>query len=88
MQEFTILELSDKMRSGELTCYRIVSNYLDLIRVYDPPLRSVIEINPDAFELAKACDAELSVNNGFSVRDNMLKLRGDYRATKSQSIGR
>jgi amidase len=58
MQEFTILELSDKMRSGELTCYRIVSNYLDLIRVYDPPLRSVIEINPEAFEIAKNLDAE------------------------------
>ncbi len=58
MQEYTIFELSEKMRTGELTSYSIVSGYLELIRVYDPPLRSVIEINPEAFELAKGLDAE------------------------------
>jgi amidase len=57
----TIAELQEGMRSGKWTAHSLVEKYLARIEAVDrhgPTLRSVIEVNPDALELANALDKE------------------------------
>jgi amidase len=58
LNEFTISMLQEKMTSGELTASGICRKYLDRIQTVDPFLRSVIEINPDAQQMAERLDEE------------------------------
>ena len=59
--ETTIDELQQKMQSGELTSVEICQKYLDRIKLVDPLLKSVIELNPDALEIAQQLDDERKV---------------------------
>lgn len=59
--EMTIPQMQQKMDSGLLTSEQIVQMYLDRIKAIDeegPKLNSVIEINPDALEIARKLDEE------------------------------
>lgn len=56
--EITVDELQQKMESGELTSVKICQKYLDRIKQVDPVLKSVIELNPDALEIAQKLDEE------------------------------
>ncbi|WP_205502384.1 amidase [Rufibacter psychrotolerans] len=61
LNEVTIQELQRKMQSGELTSKAITQLYLDRIQAVDqsgPKLKSVIEVNPDALQIAEALDQE------------------------------
>ena len=61
MKELSISDLQAAMRSGEETSRSIAEAYIDRIQTIDktgPSLNSVIEINPDALELADALDKE------------------------------
>jgi amidase len=61
LPEWTISELQERMESGELTARRLAELYLERIEAVDkdgPILNSVIEVNPDALEIADALDAE------------------------------
>lgn len=61
LNELTIAELQDKMKSGALTSEEITRKYLDRIEKIDkngPELRAVIEVNPEALAIAKQLDAE------------------------------
>ncbi len=58
LNEVTIDELHQKMSSGELTSVEICQQYLDRIKLVDPILKSVIELNPDALEIAQQLDDE------------------------------
>jgi amidase len=61
LPEWTISELQEKMESGELTARRLAELYLERISEVDkngPYINSVIELNPDALEIADALDAE------------------------------
>ncbi len=64
--EMTIPEMQQKMDSGVLTSEQIVQLYLDRIKAIDeegPQLNSVIEVNPDALEIAKQLDEERQQGN-------------------------
>lgn len=56
--EATIVDLQRKMSKGALTSVRLTQMYIDRIKAIDPALRSVIEINPDALEIARRLDDE------------------------------
>jgi amidase len=59
--EWTISELQEKLESGELTARRLAELYLERISEIDkdgPYINSVIELNPDALEIADTLDAE------------------------------
>lgn len=56
--EITVDELQEKMESGELTSVEISKKYLARIEKIDPFLKSVIELNPDALDIAKQLDDE------------------------------
>ncbi|AMM52927.1 amidase [Rufibacter sp. DG15C] len=61
LSEATVQQLQDRMKSGDLTSKRITQLYLDRIEAIDkngPKLNSVIEINPDALQIAEAMDQE------------------------------
>jgi amidase len=58
LNEITIAGLQEKMKSGELTSKQICQKYLDRILKVDPLLKSVIELNPDALEIAASLDKE------------------------------
>ena len=58
--EFTIAQLEDAMNDGRVTSERLTRYYLDRIFALDqsgPGVNSVIQLNPDAIELAEKADA-------------------------------
>ncbi len=61
MEELTIWEIQQRMAAGELTAVTLATRYLARVEEIDragPRLNSVIEINPDALEIADALDRE------------------------------
>ncbi|RPJ22944.1 MAG: amidase [Chloroflexi bacterium] len=59
--EWTVSELQEKMESGELTARRLAELFMERISEIDkngPYVNSVIELNPDALEVADALDVE------------------------------
>ena len=58
LNEVTIDELQKKMEAGELSSVEICQKYLNRIKEVDPILKSVIELNPDALEIAGKLDEE------------------------------
>ena len=61
LNEITVTELQNKMTKGEYTSEKITKLYLDRIEAFDkngPKLNAIIELNPDALEIAKAMDKE------------------------------
>ncbi|MGA9160450.1 MAG: amidase family protein, partial [Actinomycetota bacterium] len=58
MDEATVADLQAAMASGARTARALTESYLVRIEEVDPTLRSVLEINPDALEIANAMDAE------------------------------
>ncbi len=61
LPEWTITDLNEKMESGELTSRQVTELYLQRIAAIDkggPYINSVIELNPDALEIADGLDKE------------------------------
>lgn len=57
----TVAQLQQSMQSGERTARSIIQLYLNRIAALDrqgPELRSIIETNPDALQIADELDAE------------------------------
>ncbi len=61
LQEATLDQLQDFMRTGKCTAVQLTQFYLDRIAAFDkkgPTVNSVIELNPDALDRARDCDTE------------------------------
>ena len=61
LDEITIDDLQERMKSGKLTARAITERYLARIDAVDkkgPAVNSVIEVNPDALKIADALDEE------------------------------
>jgi amidase len=58
LEEVTIAQLQDAMRSGARTSRSITAAYLARIAKLDPQLHSVLETNPDALTIAERLDSE------------------------------
>ncbi|NNF00419.1 MAG: amidase [Pyrinomonadaceae bacterium] len=58
IEEMTVMEMQDAMKSGKVTSKQLVRMYLDRIRQIDGKLNSIIEINPDAIKIAEQMDKE------------------------------
>ena len=59
--EASVAGLHDQLQRGDLTSERLVEWYIQRIETIDyagPQLNSMIEINPDALNIARALDAE------------------------------
>jgi amidase len=62
-EESTLAGLRASMASGALTSRTLTEAYLRRIEAIDPELRSVIELNPDALEIADAIQEERRAGN-------------------------
>ncbi|MFL6557254.1 MAG: amidase family protein [Bacillus sp. (in: firmicutes)] len=58
LEEATITQIQEKFENGELTSKELVLMYLHRIAVYDRNFHSIIEVIPDAMQIAEALDAE------------------------------
>ncbi|MFN8062946.1 MAG: amidase [Vicinamibacterales bacterium] len=61
LHEATVDDLQEAMRSGRLTARGIVERYLariDALNTRGPELRAIIDVNPDALEIADRLDGE------------------------------
>lgn len=58
LNEASVAQLQLKMESGELTSESVCKKYLERIELVDPILKAVIELNPDALEIARKLDEE------------------------------
>jgi amidase len=64
LNELTIADLHDGLKAGKYTAVSLVASFVNRIRAIDhsgPRLRSVIELNPDAADIAAALDKELAL---------------------------
>ncbi|HEV3251677.1 MAG TPA: amidase family protein, partial [Puia sp.] len=93
--EATIESLQQKMQKGELTSVGITGMYLDRIAALDkkgPSLNAIIEINPEAAEIAVSLDKERKVGRirgplhgiPILVKDNINT--GDKMMTTAGSL--
>jgi amidase len=93
IEESTILELQEAMNKGIITSRKLVETYLQRIAEIDkrgPTLCSVIEINPDALEIADELDRErvekgprgklhgipILLKDNFATKDKMQTTAG------------
>jgi amidase len=61
LEEMTIAQMQSELASGRLTARKLTQQYLDRIKEIDrrgPTLNSVLEVNPDAEEIARDLDDE------------------------------
>ena len=80
LPEWTIADLQEKMESGELSARQISELYLQRITAVDksgPYINSIIELNPDALEIADGLDQE---RKGGKVRGAIrMERRAQHR---------
>ena len=58
LEETTVLELQEAMKSGTTSSAEITRKYLQRIKEIDSKLNSIIELNPDALVIANEMDNE------------------------------
>jgi len=91
LEEASVSNLQAMMQAGELSAVQLVEYYLNRITEIDPKLHSILEINPDALEIAQILDLERldgqirSPLHGIPVllkdnidTDNMLTTAGSH----------
>ncbi|MDG2090409.1 MAG: amidase [Gammaproteobacteria bacterium] len=90
LDEVTITSLQEMMQAGELSSVQLVNYYLNRIIEIDPQLNSILEINPDAIEIAQNLDSErlngqirsplhgipVLLKDNIDTADNMLTTAG------------
>ena len=87
LPEWTIAELQEKMESGELTSRRLAELYVARIEAVDkdgPYINSVIELNPDALEIADGLDEERKAGKTRSALHGVPILIKDNIDTHDQ----
>src|SRR5213596_726956 len=92
LEEATVAQLQDAMRTGARTSRSICTAYLARIAQLDPQLHAVLETNPDALAIADRLDAERKANrvrgplHGIPVlvKDNIAT--GDRMMTTAGSL--
>ena len=62
LEEATVAQLQDAMRTGARTSRSICAAYLARIAQLDPQLHAVLETNPDALAVADRLDGERKAN--------------------------
>lgn len=85
LPEATVPELQQYMARGVITAEELVIYYLDRIQRYDVnQLNSVMELNPDALEIARNLDAERAEGNLWGPMHGIPVLLKDNIITGDQ----
>src|SRR5256885_2112730 len=78
--EFTVAQLQAEMANGRLTSVKLTRFYLDRIAALDqagPNVNSVIELNPDALQLAQSADSRRAGGKVIGPLDGIPVLLKD-----------
>src|SRR5207253_8955207 len=78
--EFTVTQLQAEMADGRLTSVKLTQFYLDRISALDqsgPNVNSVIELNPDALQLAQSSDKRRAKGKVIGPLDGIPVLLKD-----------
>jgi len=89
LDEITIAELQDGMKSGKFTARLIAEKYLrrmDEIDKRGPAINSVIEVNPDAVAIADSLDAERKAKGPRGPMHGIPVLIKDNMATADRMM--
>ena len=89
LDEITIAELQEGMKSGKFTARSLVERYTARIETIDkqgPALNSVIELNPDALSIADALDQERKANGPRGPLHGVPILIKDNIATEDRMM--
>lgn len=84
LEEITVAELQEGLRSGKWTSVSLTQSYLERVHALDssgPKLNSVIEINPDAEQIAAHADADRKGGKVHSALHGIPVLIKDNIAT-------
>jgi amidase len=87
LDEMTIAQLQEAMKSGKFTASSLTGKYLKRIQDIDksgPAINSVIETNPDAMEIAGALDRERAAKGPRGPLHGIPILIKDNIATKDR----
>ncbi|NJO68194.1 MAG: amidase [Bacteroidetes bacterium] len=104
LDEITINELQDGMKSGKYTSESLVEIYTERIRAIDksgPVLNSIIEMNPDAPDIARKLDSErksgkvrgplhgipIVIKDNIDTADKMITSAGSLALVKNVASG-
>src|SRR6266566_753288 len=86
LEEATIAQLQDAMRTGARTSRSICAAYLARIAELDPQLHAVLETNPDALAVADRLDAERKANRARGPLHGIPVLVKDNIATTDRMM--
>lgn len=95
LEEMTIAEMQRWMEAGRLTARYLVERYIERIEALDwdgPATRNVLQLNPDALEIAERLDSErhsngprgplhgipVIVKDNIDTADRMMTTAGSY----------
>ncbi len=81
LEEITIAELRKRLDSHSISSLELVKAYQERIRALDPKLKSVIELNPDAEQIAAECDRKRREGRTTGILDGIPLLIKDNIAT-------
>ncbi|XP_020587276.1 putative amidase C869.01 [Phalaenopsis equestris] len=82
--EATILDIQSAFNDGNLTSLQLVQHYLDQINVFNPQLRAVLEVNPDALAAATLADEQRKNANFLGPLHGIPVLLKDSIATRDR----
>lgn len=87
LTQATIAQLAARLEAGTLTAVALTAAYLDRIERFDragPRINSVIEVNPDALDVAAALDEERGRTGGRGALHGIPVLLKDNIATSDR----
>src|SRR5947209_17485 len=87
LHEATIVELRAAMDAGRLTSAELTRHFLQRIETYDrggPHLNAVLEVNPEALEIAEALDRE---HASTGPRGSLHGIPSSSRTTSAPPTG-
>ncbi|WP_372660832.1 amidase family protein [Cohnella sp.] len=82
--EADITSMQTAMEAGTITSEELVQQYLDRIHKYDTRINSILEINPDALQIAGALDMERRVKGSRGILHGIPILLKDNIDTQDR----
>ena len=82
LDEATIQSMQEKMQNGELTAEELALMYMENISQRNPNINAVLELNPQALQIAKGLDTERLKHGARSLLHGIPVLLKDNIGTK------
>ncbi|CAK5269247.1 unnamed protein product [Mycena citricolor] len=84
LEDASVTQIQRWYDAGSLSVRQVVQCYLDRVAQVDPYVNAVMELNPDALEIADVLDAELKAGKKRGPMHGIVALVKDNFATKDK----